>query len=62
MFFREPSVSGEPLGGGSRRATTSMVMFSWYQDRIVRETYMLFLETQHRLLTALQYLNQYEAS
>ena len=44
MSFRKTTVPGEPLDGGSGRATTSMVMFSWYQDRIVSETDLLFLE------------------
>ena len=44
MSFRISSVPGEPLDSGFRRATTYMVMFSWYQDWIDSETDLLFRE------------------
>ena len=43
-FFRESTVSGEPLDGGSRRATYSMDMFVWYNVRNISQTDLLFLQ------------------
>ena len=48
MFFREPSVSGEPLNGGSCRTTSNLVNIFWYTVWIISQTDLLLLQIYTR--------------